>query len=211
PDSPWACTVGPHARSWNGSLGTRSIRSRRSIPPSSPSCPGRPPFRFRILTVSTRSSTPCSRTDGKRWRTACGSGGSSSRRRGRHSRPSCPTSPIEPAASGNCRRRTSRGSPTPYAWRKVNGTTANRYSPSGRRGGVARLDETRVTDGDAATDRVADGEQGKRTDRRAQGIDEAAQGVAGTEVGSGQDREGGPGPRWRHHGTLRGRREGACG
>ncbi len=56
-------------------------------------------------------------------------------RRGRHSRPSCPTSPTEPAASGNCRRRTSRGSPTPYAWRKVNGTTANRYSPS-RRGGA---------------------------------------------------------------------------
>src|SRR5207302_8584610 len=73
--------------------------------------------------------------------------------------------------------------------------------PYGRRGGVARLDETRVADGDAPTDRVADGKQGKRTDRRAQGIDEAAQGVAGTEVGSGQDRERGPRPRWRHHGT----------
>src|SRR5207249_4020879 len=65
--------------------------------------------------------------------------------------------------------------------------------PHGRGGGVARPDETRVADGDAPADRLAHTERGKRTDRRAQGVDEAAESPGGTQVGPGQDCQGGPG------------------
>src|SRR2546430_2408567 len=61
---------------------------------------------------------------------AFGSHGGRSHHRPRHSKRSCPASPIARAASGNCRRRKSRGLRTPYRCRKVNDTSANRYSPS---------------------------------------------------------------------------------
>src|SRR6267143_178021 len=127
---PWACTDGRHARSWSGSLGTHSILSHVSIPPSSPSCRGQPPFPCPIPSVSTPSWTLCSCIDGRRSRMAFGSRGKPSLHRPKCSRRSCPRSPIAPVGSGNCRRRRARASPTPWRCRKVNGTSVNRYSPS---------------------------------------------------------------------------------
>src|SRR5437867_8888154 len=87
------------------------------------------PFPLRTRGGSTRSSTPSSPTDARRSRMGCGSDGRPSPDPARSSKPSSQASRTAPVASGNCPPRRSRGSRRPYRWRKVNGTSPNRYRP----------------------------------------------------------------------------------
>src|SRR5438132_13771746 len=76
-----------------------------------------------------RSSTLSSNTGGRRSRMACASAGRPWRPRGWRSKPSCRPCRSEPVGSRSCPPRKSVASPTPSAWRKVNGTSVNRCIP----------------------------------------------------------------------------------